>query len=401
MGCGGLYGQNIARPIIIPRMKYAILKKEVNNPMKSEGLVTDIAPATFGALLAVALLGLDFLNIPTDAVNTCGASGYWSVVVAFILALPLVFLSVALQHRFPKQNLLQAASKVLGKPLAGFGNLLFLACFLGWVVFAIRDATDLVLTYLLNHTPFWVISIFLLLGVSYVTLNGLVAVSRMAAFVVFPTIIFRLGMKLLSIQGFDITHILPVFSAQPADYLHGGMLLLNIFMPLATIFLIYPLLKKPEKLLPTTLAVMGGITVIFFLTILFTIGVFGASFIKMFNWPVLNVVGRINIPFLAMEQMGLLFLIVWLTMFFTAISFYIYIVANGLKQQFPRLNYRLTTTGIILLVGISGLFFPNATVSHQLFRSFRHLVIIPVLIYPLLVYLVMLVRGMEGNRNEI
>lgn len=363
--------------------------------MNKTSTTAQLLPSSFLALLVASLSGADFLSLPHDAAKMMGPSGYWGVLVAGIYALALIGLIVLIKRRFPNQNIIKTSCDVLGKPIGALGNLFFMAIFLGWLMIGIRDASELVLTYLLVRTPLWVVEVFFLICFGYIATHGLTAVSRMASFIVLPTISLRFLMTMLSYQDFAVSHIEPIFSAQPAAYFHGGLFLAHAFLSLGIILMIYPQLTKEKKLVPITLGALGTTVILFLSTVVGNIGVFGAPLTSRFAWPNLAMVHRISIPYLILEQVGLLFLIVWLTLFLIPATLFFTSIAGGLQQQFPKLNFRWTVLGLLVLVGTFGLLIPNGATVNRLFDLFRYWIFVPVTAYPLLIYLIALLRGMK------
>jgi spore germination protein len=322
------------------------------------------------------------------------------VLIAFILISPVVLLVVALKKRFPDQNLFEAAPGVIGKPLTLIGNMLFVGSFLIYVSLAIRDGVDLVGSYMLSRTPLLMVMLILLASITYLVINGLAAVSRFTAFLLIPVFAFRLLMELLSLQKIELTSLLPLFSQTPGQYLIGGMALTGYFLPITAIFLLSNRLQKPAKLGPVLFGALGVIFPVYMLGFIGTVGIFGARYTQSFNWPELIATNHVNIPFLGIEQLGLLLLIVWLTSFFATKAFYAYIVTSGSKQQFPVFKYRWIAVAILLLMGVIGLYIHSNIAVHQLFTQTRPWLMIPVTIYPLLVYIIALLRGKRGNSVE-
>lgn len=356
-----------------------------------------IPPGVLWTLLVVTLLGQDFLNQPHYAAKICGASGYWALCIAFILIIPVIFLIVAFKRRFPKQNLLDASAVALGKPLADIGNLLYLSIFLFYALLAIRDATDLVMSYMLERTPIWVVLFVFLLGCGYIAINGLSGVIRMISFVLIPTVFFRLFIQSIAFQQFSVSQILPLVTATPLEYLQGSLMLTNGFMAVIPILLIYHLTEQPRKLFATILGAAGSAFIVFLIEILGVIGVFGAAFAQRFTWSNLALIHRINIPYLVLEQIGPLFLVVWLTMFLCSMAFNFYLVAGGVNQLFPRWNYRLLVLILLAIVGISGLFLPNMSLVTRIFTVYRVWAMAPLVCYPVIVYGAALIRGKRGE----
>lgn len=367
-----------------------------NNPSNK---ITLSGSAVF-ATLVVVIMGANFLDLPYSAVKYGGPSGYWSVGIAFLLIIPVVTVAIGLQKRFPNQNLLELAPVVIGRPLALIGNLLFICMYFIWLIFALRDGSEMIHSYLLNRTPLLAVMLILLVCIGYVAVNGLSAVIRFINFLVIPTYILRLFIEILTFQQMKSTHLLPLFSETPERYLMGGLSLIGYFLPVTAIFLLYHRLKQPEKVGSAVFGALAGIFPVYLLAFLGTVGNFGAKYTLTFAWPEIAATNHINIPLLVMEQMGLLFLIVWITTFFSTKTLYFYIIGNGLKTIFPKLKYRWVVFGLLILVGGGAMFFPNSIVVRKAFIWVRPWLMIPATFYPFLVYLIAVMRGKRGKQNE-
>lgn len=350
--------------------------------------------------LVITLIGANFLDLPYYAVKYAGPSGYWSLLIAFILVTPLVWVAKAFQKRFPGQNLFEVAPLVIGKPGALIGNICFVSCFLVRFILAIRDGVDLVLIYLLNRTPFCAVLLLLLVSIGYVAANGLAAVNRFINFLLIPVVLFRVLMKLLSLQKMEITHLLPLFSATPTNYLLGGLTITGYLLPVTAIFLISNQLKQPQNLQKPVFGALGIIFPIYLLGFLGTVGSFGTAYTQTFAWPEISAINHIHIPFLVLEQAGLLFLIIWMTTFFATMIFYAALIAGGLAQQFPKLKYSWIVWALLLVAGGVGLVIPNAMTVRHLYINLRPWAMLPVSVYPLLVYGVAWLRGKLGQRHD-
>lgn len=353
---------------------------------------------TFAVLLVIGI-GIAYLIPPYEAVKFCGPSGYLAVPASALLIVPLILLLIALERRFPHDNLLIAAEKVFGKFLGKVGNLLFLFLLIGYIIFGTRNAAELISTYLLDATPNWAVICLILTSSGLLAFNGLVGVSRLAGFIFIPTIAFRLLMLLVATQGLEWDHLLPVFSAQPLDYLKAGSTLVVIYAPwLISLFFIYPLLSKPQKLKPICFGLLGVQALLLFLSVAIMIGVFGVRGVPSYTWPVYEAVRRIDIPLLALNQIGLLFLIVWFTLFLTALAFFLYIYASSLRLIFQSYDYRWWLLGICLLTGAGAIIIPDLFVDVQILTYLRLYALIILYAYPFLVYLGALL-GKKGVRR--
>lgn len=348
------------------------------------------------ATLMITLIGADFLDLPHYAVKYAGPSGYWSIGIAFILILPVVWVAQGFQKRFPGQNFFEIAPQVIGRPGALIGNVCFLGSFLARFILSIRDGVDLILIYLLNRTPFYAVLLLLLISIGYVAISGLAAVNRFINFLFIPVVLFRFIMKLLSLQKMETSHLLPLFSATPFQYLLGGLTIIGYLLPVTTIFLISSQLKQSNQLQKPVFGALVLTFPIYILGFLGTVGSFGTAYTQLFAWPEITTINHIHIPFLVLEQVGLLFLIVWITTFFATMIFYAAIIATGLTQQFSRLNYSWSIWIILSIAGIVAFCVPNAMMARDIYTNLRPWTMIPVTVYPLAIYGIAWLRGKGG-----
>jgi hypothetical protein len=158
----------------------------------------------------------------------------------------------------------------------------------------------------------------------------------------------------LAFQQFSVSHLLPLVTTTPVKYLQGGLLLVNGFMPVVTILLFSHLIEQPRKLSATVLGAAGSASLLFLLELLGTIGVFGATFLQRFTWSNLALVQRINIPYLVLEQIGPLFLVVWLTEEVDRRSFATTIGIDALPQDKVMISVQIPLPQKILPPGIKG-----------------------------------------------
>jgi spore germination protein (amino acid permease) len=372
--------------------------KDRNSPQLPAG--------TFFALLLVSTLGTDFLVDSYDAAIHCGPSGYLAAVLACVLVLPMLTVIFLLRRRFPNTNLLKISRQVLGGPLAVAGNLIFLLPFYAWFTLTLRGLGDLLSGYLLEHTPIWVVTAVFLPGVIYLAFHGLKAVSRLAAFILIPTVLIRFLLWMLALPNGSIDHLLPVFSNPFRDYLRGGIGLTNVFLPFATIFLIYPLLEEKKdsararqasRLAKPVWGAYGLSCFFYLLAISGTIAIFGGDTTAILFVPTMEAIRMINFHYLIIEEAGLLFLIVWLTTFYTGISYYLQTVAHGIGQIFPRIKFNWAVIGLGVTAWICGLFVPNTFIVVNWFIDLRNWVIWPAMVYPFIIYFIALITGKRGE----
>lgn len=357
-----------------------------------------LSPAMFFITLLTTLFGLVYVVPPWDSVKLCGPSTYWAVLVAFIFMLPFWLVLTALNRRFPGQNIFQVTLMVFGGVVGRIINLLYLGFFLCHYGLLMRGAIELIAVYFLDQTPFWALLILIFTGVAYIAYDGLFSISRIAGFVVIPAVLLRVVMQLFALQDMSATQLLPLVTASLTDYLKAGFSMVSPFNPLIGLLVIYPLLNKPRQLGKITLGLLSCNALLLLLTVITTVGVFGAPVIATLDWPLFEVVRRVNLTFIGLDQAGLLFVIVWLTLFLVGAAFIFYLIGTGVQQQFRRVEYRWAIFGVLVFVIMEGLLIPDYFYTNEIFYKLRPPAIIAISGYPILVYCGALLRGIRGRK---
>lgn len=355
------------------------------------------SPTALFSVMLITLLGFQFLDTPHEAAEAAGPSGYWTILVSLALAVGFIVFIGAFQRRFPHDNLFAAAPLAIGKQLALIGNLLFLCGFLVWVVLTIREGADLINALLLKKTPYALTILLSLLPLAYAALKGPIAVWRLTAVILIPVTALRVLLGGMMLQNVQPSYLLPLFSARAGDYLLGGLRFSSAFVPLAAALLLHHRLNEPGRLGRVLLLSASGAAAVTVLELIGSVGTFGASYVQSFNWPTLASMRTISYPYLILEQAGLLFVVVWGTMLFAASAFYTALTAEGIRQIFPRVGYPGAVVGLLAAVLVGILAFHNAFVARSAFAVFRAYAAIPMVAYPLLVYLLAVLRGKKGG----
>ncbi|EHS55074.1 GerAB/ArcD/ProY family transporter [Paenibacillus sp. Aloe-11] len=165
-------------------------------------------------LMEVSITGM---HAPTQAADYAHQHAYWTCAMAAIVICLPIWAMLRLKRRFPDQDLLQAivsSHPVLGRMLLAMYFILFL------ILFArdLRIMTDLVEVTLLPLTPIVVISLILLLTLTFMAKGGISTIVNMAEFTVPALIMTLLTMPLFFGHNIDFSAMRP--------YLHpdiGGL----------------------------------------------------------------------------------------------------------------------------------------------------------------------------------
>jgi hypothetical protein len=225
-------------------------------------------------------------------------------------------------------------------------------------------------------------------------LEGLVRFNEL----VFPVITISFAWVLIaSIPRFSGWELLPLFDKGLSGLPRAFLISLAYPINLALILFIFPLISDQDGITRETmkiLTVAGVFGLAIHLNILLTLG---AALGGSFTWPYLAVVE--NTP-LGPERSEAIFMVVWMLAAFVSISLFLYVVALGLHQLFPRI--KRSWAGLALLplaayVALTSDNQPTAVVSHLITNRYSLIALAGI---PLLSLAVATIRGCKEEMHE-
>jgi spore germination protein len=304
---------------------------------------TAIDPWLLWPFLVVPALGFGLLNLPFSATQTMGNEGYLGVPIAALLTLPGIAAIYLLARRFPGLSIIEYGNSILGPVLGRITGLVYLGFGLLLLAVFMRDQINMVGSYLLDQTPLYVMLLVVSIPTAYFASRGLETISRLASFVLLPSVLVMSVLIVTGFQNVSPTHLLPLGDLKPLQYLDGGRSVSYIFYLLGTAAMVLPFLK-PLRSFPR---VAGGtvllLTIFYLAFTIGAIGVYSHHHLLRFSWPSLEFVHAIEYPYLLLEQAGLLMLISWLTVFFVATQVLSYTTALGCSQLTGAFDYKIFT----------------------------------------------------------
>jgi spore germination protein len=303
---------------------------------------TGIGPGLLFMVLFISLFSYGVIESPHAAAKYIGSNGYWGFLLAFMVALPVIWVICRLGKRFPSKSIIQYLPEIVGAPLGKILGFLYLVVVMILMIWASRAISELLSIYFLNRTPMGV-SVFIFLVVStFVAYQGIEGVSRLAAFLFPVTFFFSFLAIMFSFQNFDLENIRPIFFIEGFKIPLGMVYLFYPFISLLTVLMIFPYLTKKQKgfkVITGAAALAGGVILI---VIISGIGNYSAPGVLRYSWPVLEVTRKANLPYVV-QTFGLFYAATWLSQALTGTGFFYYIVAEGFSELVNGLNYKWFT----------------------------------------------------------
>jgi hypothetical protein len=341
------------------------------------------------AILVHLFIGWVYLRLSEIAVKHLSYNAYLGLIPAFVFILPFIWFAFDLSRIFPNESIGLIFLKVFGKY---FGIVVFFiyAAFLIFIgSIALIQAQLMVLNYFPSAGNF--LFVFFILFTLYLGIHGPDAVGRLASFMLIPPLIIFYGMHIIGLSNINLLNVQPLFLSPPKQWLVSGFNLLYVLLPVTALYEYLPFFRKPKSVLKVGLSSIAITLPLFFLTIFGTIGTFGPQLINQFAWPEVEFFRVIDLPYLLLEQAGLIFIITWFVFIFVTISHGFFVLPNELSILWPKIKLKWFSISIAILVLII-IKIPFNVVDLKMFDRYRaHFVISYLFIY-LITWVIAMIR---------
>lgn len=303
---------------------------------------TGVGPGLLFMVLYVSIFSYGVSQSVRVAAVYMGHNGYWGFLLAFFIAIPVIWGISWLGKRFPRQSVIQYLPQIVGTILGKLLGFIFLVAIMFLMVWTSRTITEEVSLYFFGRTPLWAsVALFLIVAL-YAAHQGIEGVTRLAAFIFPVTFLFSFLAIMFSFQNFELDNIRPLFFIDGFAIPYGSVHMFYPFIVLLTVLVLNPYLTEKHK----SFKVMTGAAALAFIVIVATIvsgiGNYGAVGILRYSNPVLELTRKANLPFV-LQTFGLFFGATWLSQVLVATGFFYYVLSEGTAQLLNVLNYKWFT----------------------------------------------------------
>ncbi|HEX3046262.1 MAG TPA: endospore germination permease [Bacillota bacterium] len=358
---------------------------------------TAIGPWLLAPLLIVAGIGQGLLNNPHYVTKVMGNNAYWGFPIALILVTPAIAAIYLLGKRFPGQSIIEQGKSILGPILGTITGLLYLGFLFIFPAMVTRDSINLASMYFLFQTPVYELTLLYVLAYAWLASKGIETLTRTASIVALPALLIFLTLLIMGIRNITPNNLKPVFTPNIIDYLKAGKSALNNFYMLGLAAFMLPYLKPLNAFPRFAGGMMLLLLVITGFTAVGSIGVFGPEFILRFAYPSLAYFRVIKIPYLLLEQTGMVIGIAWLVIVLLGSGFTHYSLSLGLSQAAPFFDYK-KWVWILVPFKFIAIMWPSGILQTKMVVDFvSQIGWIPLFGYPVVLYIIAFVLRKKGR----
>jgi len=306
-------------------------------------------------LLILDTFGSGVLLLPRRAAEAAGQDGWLCVLLAVAAALICGWLVTSLGRLYPGEHFTAYTARIITKPAAILLSALLLAKILLSAGLELRLFGELTRQVLLPRTPFWAVTVTLLLVSAYAAAKGYETRGRMAEILFLPLFVPFLIILLLGVRDTDFSNLLPAFTANPGTISRGTLGLGYAFGGLEFLLLVHPYINRPKDVRRrslTAILITGGLML---LVTVMAIARFGPAGLVKQTWPVLELMEFVSVPGAFWERQTALVFTFWILSSFFIVNaglFFSALLLTDMNGKGPHHLYVVLCAAVIFAVSL-------------------------------------------------
>jgi spore germination protein (amino acid permease) len=296
-------------------------------------------------------VGIGILSLPRDLHQYAKADSWISVLAAGLGSQLFIFIMYFLCKQFPYLNLYEFTSKIVGKWIGNFFNVLFVGYYLLISSLIIILYTSILKNWIYPTTPVWVMNLLGIFTILYFASQSFKIIARFYTFVSIFLIIL-LGLVIFSFTNVDFRYLFPVGQAGLKNIILGANQGIIAMLGFDVILVTYSLVKSESKKIIKSISLANAFVTFYYLFIvMLAVITFSPKAMTLIPQPVLYMLKAIK--FSVIERIDIVFLSVWVVSVATSLTTYSYLAAKGLSHFFKKPHQRMVPFVAVIVFVIS------------------------------------------------
>lgn len=311
-------------------------------------------------LLVLDIFGMSSLALPGIFSALTGADGMFCLLLGMAGGMMLLWLIGVNMKQFAG-GYYDYMKDVTGQIAADIFMVFYFVYFVSLSGYVLYELTTLTLGWLLPEgSPVWIFILFLLLAV-YGSIRGIEGRAR-----VYEIIFWFLGIPLLlmlalAVPKVNTSYWTPIAASDSTKLLEGSVSVLIFLLPVSALLFLKPFCKTEERLASCGRGALFAVTGLNIVIYLILLGVFGQNAMGVLKYPVLTLMGMINLPGGFFTRQDVLMTAVWFFALFALLNTGIFQGSLVLKElcHESKKNYS------IYFVAVLAFFMGKGMYEHQ------------------------------------
>ncbi|TYP73931.1 GerAB/ArcD/ProY family transporter [Paenibacillus methanolicus] len=228
-------------------------------------------------LLFIFLTSSAIVNLPAPLISFAGGGAWISLMAGALAGMPLLFLLLWLNRRYPGKSLIQCGQEALGLPVTMALGAAYLYYQLHIGAAVILDVAMFMRSSMMRNTEsYWFI--FPLFAVAAITVRtGIDKFAGLFPLLMGSVVAFTVVVAFFSTSNFDFAHMLPIIPSGIRPIIHGSIFTFGLpFAEMSLFGMLLPFIGNPDKKLGRKMSVaIAGSTICLMLSTIVALLVFG------------------------------------------------------------------------------------------------------------------------------
>lgn len=304
--------------------------------MKKVG-INEITAKQLTFILIGSMIGVGIIGLPNAVVKDAMQDGWISAAIGSVYPLYMVFISIIIYKKFPKDNILVLSRQYFGNIIGSVLNIIFLFSFVVYLTSDISGLNNILKIIIVPFLkPYKVMLVLTFLG-AYTAYKGLKVIGRVSEAIFFLICILSL-IPFAAVPKGNIINLSPVLGSGIINIIKSSKESVFAYSGIEIIFLIYPHLTEPAKFKSSAFKSIAFVSIIYTFLTFATIYYLGIDYIPKVIWAFITVTKKAEVPII--NDFRFIFMILWSIIIFKTISNDYFASAYILEDLFKRINIK-------------------------------------------------------------
>lgn len=359
------------------------------------------------SIMISSMIGVGILTIPRTSTMLLHQMGWLGPIAGAMIASVAVAAIVYLGYQFPGLTFVEFMPRIFGLVLGGLCVFLFILYQFFNAGITVRMFGEVVVTSVLPNTPLEVIIITLLLLIAFLCCHEIEVVARinelLIPFLLFPSLLI----PLVSFMNADWYNVMPFHIESWTNIVKTGMETYTLYTGYELLMVYFAFAMPGARLGVASVTGMSFALVVYMITVIAGITVFGYEELQRLVWPTLELVKVTQRTGWFLERFESAFLAIWVASVFTTIGNMFYATIFSLRRWFHK-DIRFQRISVIVMMVPLFCFTLVPQNIVELYSFLKHLTTIGFLvtiIVPILLAITQFMRnrlhsGQKGNNEQ-
>ncbi|MFB9327326.1 GerAB/ArcD/ProY family transporter [Paenibacillus aurantiacus] len=221
-------------------------------------------------LLFIFLTSSAIVNLPAPLISFAGGGAWIALIAGALAGMPMLFLLLWLNRRYPGKSLIQAGQQTIGLPVTMALGAAYLYYQLHIGAAVILDVAMFMRSSMMRNTEsYWFI--FPLFAVAAITVRtGIDKFAGLFPLLMGSVVAFTVIVALFSISNFEFAHLLPIMPRGIGPIMHGSLFSFGLpYAEMSLFGMLLPFIGNPDKKLGRKMsgAIVGSVICLMLSTI--------------------------------------------------------------------------------------------------------------------------------------